>query len=57
MVSDSNVSLLKMSDFVSFPLFGFTLIIKLRLLKYFNIFDKKVMSDLIKSCQIVSDLV
>ena len=57
MVSDSNVSLLKMSDFVSFPLFGFTLIIKLRLLKYFNIFDKNVMSDLIKSCQIVSDLV
>ena len=28
--SDPNMSLGKMSDFVSFPLFGFTLVIKLR---------------------------
>ena len=28
MVSDLNMSLGKMSDFVSFPLFGFTLVIK-----------------------------
>ena len=30
MVSDLNMSHGKMSDFVSFPLFGFTLVIKLR---------------------------
>ena len=30
MTSDLNVSHGKMSDFVSFPLFGFTLVIKLR---------------------------
>ena len=36
----------KMSEFVSFPFFGFTLVIKLssfdfqKLLKYFSIFDK-----------------
>ena len=47
MVSDLNMSHEKMSDFVSFPLFRFTLVIKLRnfdlsSLKYFiMIFDKK----------------
>ena len=30
MVSDLNISHEKMSDFVSFPFFGFTLVIKLR---------------------------
>ena len=30
MVSDLNMPYGKMSDFVSFPLFGFTLVIKLR---------------------------
>ena len=30
MVSNLNMSYRKMSDFVSFPLFGFTLVIKLR---------------------------
>ena len=30
MVSDSNMSHEKMSDFISFPLFGLTLVIKLR---------------------------
>ena len=63
MLSDLNMSHEKMSDFVSFPLLRFTLVIKLRnfdlsLLKYFiMIFDKKMMSDLIMSCQTVSDLV
>ena len=43
MVSDLNVSHEKMSDFVSFSLFEFTLVIKLRKfdfqrsLKYFNV--------------------
>ena len=108
--SDLNMSHGRISDFVSFPLFGFILVIKLNnfyfeshwntliffdrkrfgvrfeyvpwenvsscfisivwfcltqkteefwfwwSLKYFNIFDKKTMSDLIMSCQIVSDL-
>ena len=43
----------KNSDFVSFPLFGFTLLIKLRnSLKYFNFFyqKKKMMPDLNMSC-------
>ena len=30
MVSDLNMANEKMSDFVSFPLFGFTLVVKLR---------------------------
>ena len=63
MLSDLNMSHEKMPDFVSFPLLRFTLVIKLRnfdlsSLKYFiMIFDKKTMSDLIMSCQTVSDLV
>ena len=63
MLSDLNMSHEKMSDFVSFPLLRFTLVIKLRnfdlsLLKYFIIiFDKKMMSDLIMSCQTMSDFV
>ena len=45
MMLDLNVFYEKMSDFVSFPLFGFTLVIKLRnfeilkSLKYFSIFN------------------
>ena len=63
MVSDLNMSHGKMSDFVSFPLFRFTLVIKLRNFDFKGhqntsiFFDKKVMSDLIMSCQTVSDLV
>ena len=52
-----------MSDFVSFPLLEFTLVIKLRNF-YFEghyntliLFDKKMMSDLIVSSQTASDLV
>ena len=47
----------KMSDFVSFPLSGFTLVIKLRKFDFKGnwntlIFsNKKMMSDLIMSCQ------
>ena len=43
-MSDLNVPHSKMSDFVSFQLFGFTLVIKLKnsdLLKYFNFFYQK----------------
>ena len=54
----------KMSDFVSFPLFGFTLVIKLRSFdfeSYWNVLifflEKIMVSDLIMSCQAVSDLV
>ena len=53
----------KMSDFVLVPLFGFTLVIKLRNFNFEShcntviFFDKKMMSDLIMSCQTVSDLV
>ena len=52
-----------MSDFVSFPLFGFTLVIKLRNFDFEShwntliFYDKKMRSDLIKSCQTMSDLV
>ena len=52
-----------MSDFVLVPLFGFTLVIKLRNFNFEShcntviFFDKKMMSDLIMSCQTVSDLV
>ena len=71
MVSDLNMSHRKMSYFISFPLFGFTLIIILGnfdfkghtsilkyILKYFNLFfNKKWYQVLFMSCQIVSDLV
>ena len=61
MMSDLNLPHSKMSDFVSFQLFGFTLVIKLKnsdLLKYFNFFyqkkkKRKKMSDLNMSCQTV----
>ena len=51
------------SDFISFSFFGFTLVIKLRKFNFEGhlntliFFDKKMMSDLIMSCQRVSDLV
>ena len=54
-MSDLNMFHGKMPDFVSFPLFGFTKVIKLRI--FYNIFDQKMMSDLNMSCQTVSDLV
>ena len=53
----------KMPDFVSIPLFGLTLVITLRNFDFEShqntlIFsDKEMMSDLIMSCQTVSDLV
>ena len=62
-MSDLNMSHGKMSDFVLFPLFAFTLIIKLRNFDFegnwntSRFFYKKLMSDLIVSCQAVSDLV
>ena len=64
MVSDVNMSHKKMSDFVSFPFFGFTLIIKLRNF-YFEshsntliLFDKKDMVlDLNMSHRKMSDFV
>ena len=62
MTSDSNMSNEKMSDFVSFPLFGFTLVIKLRKFNFerhwnnSSFFDQKRLSDLIMSCQTVSDI-
>ena len=52
-----------MSDFVLFPLLRFTLVIKLRNFDFKDpgntliFFDKKMISDLIMSCQTVSDLV
>ena len=57
MVSDVNMSNGKMSDFVSFPLFDFTLAMKLGNFDFKGhwntsvLFDKKMMSDLIMSCQ------
>ena len=68
MMSDLNMSHDRMSDVVSFPLFGFTLVIKLRNFdfeSYWNSlvffdkkkYNKKKMSDLIVSCQAVSNLV
>ena len=63
MVSDLNMSHGKMFDFVLFPLFWFTLIIKPKNFDFENhgntliFFDKKMMSDLIMSCQTVYDLV
>ena len=56
-MSDLNMSHGKMSDFVLFPLFAFTLIIKLRNFDFegnwntSRFFYKKLMSDLIVSCQ------
>ena len=61
-MSDLNMSHEKMSNFVSFPLFGFTLVIKRRNFDFEGhknnlFFDKTMMSDLIMSYQTVSDLV
>ena len=59
MILDLNISHEKMADFVSFPFFGFTVFIKLRIfdseshwttLIFFN-WKKQIMSDLIMSCQ------
>ena len=53
----------KMSDFLSFPLFGFTSVTKMRNFDFKGhwntliFFDKEMMSDLIMSCQTVFDLV
>ena len=55
-LSDLNMSHEKIPDFVSFPLFGFTLVIKLRNFD-FGFLIKKMISDLIMSCQTVPDLV
>ena len=52
MVSDLNMPHGKMTDFVSFPLLGFTLSHNT-----LYAFDEKMMSDLIMSCQTVSDLI
>ena len=63
MVSDLNTSRGKISDFVWFPLFGFSLVIKLRSFDFESdentliFFDKRMMSDLLMSSQTVSDLV
>ena len=53
----------KISDFVSFPSFGFTLVVKLRNFDFESHWNtlrfliKKMMSDFNMSCQTVSDLV
>ena len=63
MMSGFNMPHKKMSSFVSFPLLGLTLVVKLRNLdfeSYWNnltIFNKIIISDLNMSCQTVSDLV
>ena len=63
MVSDLDMAHRKMSDFVSFPLFAFTLIIKLRNFDFEShkntlmFFYKKMTSDSIMSFETVSDLV
>ena len=63
MASNLNMSRRKMSDLVSFLLFGFILVIKLRNFDFeghsntLMFFDKTVMSNLIMSCQTVSDFV
>ena len=60
---DLNMSLGKMYDFVSIPLFGFTLVIKLRNFDFEShldtliCFDKKKMSDLNMSHGKMSDFV
>ena len=59
MTSDLNMPHGNMYDFVSFPLFGFLLVIELLILiwKVIEIlFGKKMMLDLNMSCQTVSDL-
>ena len=55
MMSHLNIFHGNMSDFVSFPLFGFTLVIKLRNFDFQALY-KKMMSDLIMSYQAVADL-
>ena len=63
MVSDLNTSRGKISDFVWFLLFGFSLVIKLRSFDFEGdentliFFDKRMMSGLLMSSQTVSDLV
>ena len=63
MPSDLNMSHRKFSGFVSFPLCTFTLVIKLRNFDFkghentLDLFDKKIISELIMFCQTVSDLV
>ena len=66
MTSDLNMAHEKMFDFVSFLLFGFTLIIKLRnvdiesrlnMYIYIYILFKKMMSDLNMFCQTTCDLI
>ena len=60
MMSDMNMSLGKMSDFVLFPLFGFILVIKLRNFEsHWNtlIFFNQKSDDLNMSFQTVSDLI
>ena len=62
MLSDLNMFHGKMSDFVSVPLFRVTLVIKLTNFDFVGhwntiiFFDKKMMLDLIISCQTVSVL-
>ena len=61
MLLDVNMSHGKMSDFVSFSMLGFTLVITLRNFDYWNssnfLDKKKMMWDLIMSSETVSDLV
>ena len=63
MVSDLNMSHGKMSDFVSFPLFGFTLVIKLRNFDFEGhqstviLSDKNMISDLIRFDYVLSNSV
>ena len=52
----------KILDFIAFPLFGFTLVIKLKNFDFQSpakrqYFLKEMMSDLIMPCQTVSDMV
>ena len=63
-MSDLNIFHGKMSVFVFFPLFGFTLVIKLRSFdfeSYWNVLifflEKRMVSDLIMLCEAVSALV
>ena len=63
MVSDLNMFYGKMPDFVLFPCFSFTLVIKLRNFDFKSHYNtlifsgKKIMSVLIMFCQTMSDLV
>ena len=61
-MSDLNMSHGKILDFIAFPLFRFTLVIKLKNFDFQSpakrqYFLKEMMSDLIMPCQTVSDLV